>query len=196
MDEKRRQLDPCPPRPRHAELNLPLEFAMKPDDESSVEDEVVLMESLLDTRTPVPQAPALIPQKSFKVNAKARDSRVIAAELRLQSYQTLTVAAKGRKILVGPSKLRAYFIWHYNEALNPEAIAKLLRDPPLQTRTVISYIIESVLTEKLAYNRMRMRNELLIHGTLLHESISTLSTYQALAKECQITPNSERVDNT
>ena len=62
-----------------------------------------------------------------------RDERVIVAEVKAQNHK----ASKGRASLVGLSALRAYYIWHNNTDLKPADVAKMLREPPLQTNTVV-----------------------------------------------------------
>src|SRR2546430_11853938 len=39
-------------------------------------------------------------------------------------------------------------------------IAKMLRDPPLQTTTVVNYILESIRLEKLPYDKKRVADVL------------------------------------
>lgn len=109
-----------------------------------------------------------------------RDGRIVAAEMKMQQYRS----SRRRPVSVGPSALRAYYIWYGNEDLKPEAIAKLLREPPLQTHTVISYILNSVMNEDMPYNKSRMRDELI---PFLNPAATKGPKYQALLKACQET---------
>lgn len=84
---------------------------------------------------------------------------------------------------MGLSALRAYYIWHSNADLKPEDIAKMLREPPLQTNTVVGYILSSVTAEALPYEKARVRDELL--AALAPEALKS-TKYQALMKECQM----------
>lgn len=59
------------------------------------------------------------------------------------------------------SPLRAYYLWYNNEDLDAEDVARLLRDPPLATKTVVGYIIKAIQAEKLPYDR-----EWLLKGVL------------------------------
>lgn len=58
------------------------------------------------------------------------------------------------------ANLRTYFLWSQNPELSLEEIAVLLRDPPLQTRTVASYILEAVKLEELPYEQGRLKDVL------------------------------------
>lgn len=92
-----------------------------------------------------------------KQPAPPKDHRIIAAETWLMEYKA---TRPGGKTKAGPAALRAYFIWHSNDDLSVDSIAKLLRDPPLQLLTVCGYILEAVKVEKLAYDRVRLRQVL------------------------------------
>jgi hypothetical protein len=106
------------------------------------------------------------------------DERVITGELLARKYRE----AKKKSISVGPAALRAYYIWRSNDDLTPGDISKLLRDPPLQTNTVITYILNSVTSEKLSFDKARMKNELL---AILAPAARDSPKYQALVKECE-----------
>lgn len=77
--------------------------------------------------------------------------------------------------------LRAYYIWHVNEDLDPKAIAMLLRDPPLQTSTVITYLLNAVVGLELPYSRARVKREIL---SFLHPA-SLNGKYRSLVKDCE-----------
>jgi len=84
-----------------------------------------------------------------------KDSRITAAESWAASYRST------KKAKVGPAAARAYYIWYSDKTLTPEAIAKLLRQPPLQTNTVVGYILEAIRLEGLPYEKSRLENEVL-----------------------------------
>ena len=86
-----------------------------------------------------------------------KDSRIVAAEAWLMEYKATRSEGKTK---AGGAALRAYFIWHANDDLSVDDIAQLLRDPPLQLLTVCGYILEAVKLEKLAYDRVRLRQVL------------------------------------
>lgn len=92
-----------------------------------------------------------------KQPAPPKDHRIVAAETWLMEYKATRPDGKTR---AGPAALRAYFIWHANDDLSVDSIAKLLRDPPLQLLTVCGYILEAVKVEKLAYDKVRLRQVL------------------------------------
>lgn len=91
--------------------------------------------------TPAPTAP--------------KDPRLETAELRAAEYKE----SQEGKVKAGPAALKAYFVWDANEGLDCEGIASLLRDPPLQTTTVASYIMSCVKYENLPYDRSRLKTE-------------------------------------
>uniref|UniRef100_A0A8H7TPW0 3'-5' exonuclease domain-containing protein n=1 Tax=Bionectria ochroleuca TaxID=29856 RepID=A0A8H7TPW0_BIOOC len=166
MEEQRLQLDPVPPRPHHAELELPLQLATKVDEVEQEEVNVSTSDGVESEAkaTPSTSEPAEPRQedeerslageavkkleeehvpKSVGTNdasvqsnlapptpkrsppVKQIDSRIQAAESRLNQYRR----SKRTAVQVGPSFLRAYYIWYDNESLNPEKIAQIMRDP-------------------------------------------------------------------
>lgn len=86
-----------------------------------------------------------------------KDPRFVAAETWLMEYKA---TRPGGKTKAGAAALRTYFIWHANDDLSVDGIAQLLRDPPLQLLTVCGYILDVVKVEKLAYDRVRLRQVL------------------------------------
>ncbi|ODA80451.1 hypothetical protein RJ55_03409 [Drechmeria coniospora] len=160
LEAKRRALKPCPPRPYHAELGLPIpipipiptqQSELNPTEDSSRDvsaaQTVASTPSLARTKKPAqPASPA----------AKPRDARITAAEIEMKRFR----ASKRTPIATTPSALRAYYVWRLNEDLGPEAVAKLLRDPPLQSNTVVSYILDAITAEKLPYDKKRLANEI------------------------------------
>lgn len=102
-----------------------------------------------------PNTEIIPPEKQAKLT---KDIRIVAAEDDAKQYHDNTKNAR-----VTVSTLRSYFLWYDNESLTPEAIAALLRTPPLKTNTVVSYILESIIAEKLPYSKERLRTEVLSH---------------------------------
>jgi len=72
-------------------------------------------------------------------------------------------------------------LWHANHDLDPPALARLLRDPPLQTATVVCYILDAIRLGKLPYQKGRLRTEVLglVPKQLLH------LRYRSLVKACE-----------
>ncbi|KAF4120498.1 Ribonuclease D [Geosmithia morbida] len=171
LDEQRRSLDPCPPLPFYAELNLPLPvpdlgITNIPADETSAS-------SSPSQKTRPARSPAA-PIDGIKF----RDDRATAAHHRMQQYRS----SKRGPVSTGPSALRAYYMWHDNAELDPQAIARILRDPPLQTHTVVSYILSAVIDEGLSYDKDRVKRELL---STLKPDVFKVSRYQALKESCE-----------
>ncbi|KAM0252001.1 hypothetical protein ACHAP5_001326 [Fusarium lateritium] len=176
LEQEREKLQPTPPRPHFVEKNLPIQFLTADDvddsDETSEsgESEVITdVEAELDDpdvnitkpsvkatgTTTKPSTKTTLPGKQTKAT---RDIRIVAAEDDAKQYHKNTKSAR-----VAASTLRSYFLWYDNEDLTPESIAALLRTPPLKTNTVVSYILESIVAEKLPYSKARLRTEVLSH---------------------------------
>ncbi|ROW11679.1 hypothetical protein VPNG_05644 [Cytospora leucostoma] len=119
------------------------------------EDDGEITDGKATTSPPTPKKSA---PKGPKLGPPAKDPRVVAAETRLEEYKA---TRPDGKTTAGPAALRAYFLWHGNEDLDPASIAALLRDPPLQTGTVSGYILDSVKREKLPFDRVRLQREVL-----------------------------------
>lgn len=177
------------------ELDLPLEVAITLDDEVIEDEELLSLQDSSDAAGILlqnsksgqsdPTTPKAKPRYSRQSPASrasspstSQDARVVAAEHKLQSYRL----SKRTAVAARPCALRAYYIWYYNDDLTPEAIAKVLRDPPLQTHTVTSYILDAVASEKLPYSKQRMEDELL---SLIQPGSIISKKYQALLEECR-----------
>jgi exonuclease 3'-5' domain-containing protein 2 len=197
LDRLRENLQPVPPRPHHHEKGLPIRIAEPSPSEQTSEPaelsagaspQVEAAESKLAkvTKAQLHEAAASATTKVPSARAQrqankpaARDSRISAAETSMQAYYK---APKKKAISVGPSSLRAYYIWHANTDLQPEAVAKLLRDPPLKTNTVVTYILDAIVAEKLPYDKSRLNQEVLC---LLQPKALGLPKYRSLAQDHQ-----------
>ncbi|KAI1415240.1 ribonuclease H-like protein [Hypoxylon sp. FL1857] len=154
LEHHRKQLDPCPPTPHHAERNLPIRVTDKIELATN-EDPVVdaTEETDLEATTTTTTASSKSRRSSSRLPRLPRDSRVEIAEDRVACYRA---AHPNCRALA--SQLRAYYMWH-EQGLEPQIIAKLLRDPPLKTDTVVSYILAAVELEKLPIDTERLRLE-------------------------------------
>lgn len=110
---------------------------------------------------------------------QSRDSRLSAADAAVDKFKALVP-----KRLARTSALRAYYVWHNNQDLTPASVASLLRDPPLQTNTVVTYILDVVTSEKLPYSKSRMASEVL---SLVHPT-AVIGRYNTLAQTCDYSP--------
>lgn len=197
LERKRNRLKPTPPRPAHAELNLPIrlaekavvapaqdtvesadaEAAMKTDDDSGNtpdEDQIAQAQvvaqgvgkvATTDNQTITAQSVSVSAASISAVTGAvatsaatarpAKHPQVVLADTWVCEYRSGTkkppTAARAM-----PSQLRAYALWHRHEH-TVEDIARLLRDPPLQTMTVASYILEAIRLEHLGYDSERIR---------------------------------------
>ena len=107
------------------------------------------------TKSATPRRAAV---KASKPSAPPKDPRIVAAETWLMEYRS---TRPDGKTTAGAAALRAYFMWHANDDLGPEGVAALLREPPLQTGTVLGYILQSLKLEKLPYDKVRLKREVL-----------------------------------
>ncbi|KAI1131928.1 ribonuclease H-like protein [Nemania abortiva] len=170
LEHHRKQLDPCPPPPHHAELNLAIRLAdgievtdsediaptNKSTPRSSEEDltgamKLVSIEEkevktrLVQKKKPAPTAST---PKSLE---RPKDSRVEVAEDRVASYRASHPQTRSTV-----SQLRSYYLWHCYD-LSPAAVGQLLRDPPLKVITVAQYILTVIQSETLPVDRDRLR---------------------------------------
>jgi acid phosphatase family membrane protein YuiD len=76
--------------------------------------------------------------------------------------------------------LRCYFLWYHNPDLSLPDIAALLREIPLQTTTVVNYILEAARAEKLPFEKERLRDVL---GELPKEVVA--GRYRTLSRACE-----------
>ncbi|KAK0636356.1 hypothetical protein B0T17DRAFT_503820 [Bombardia bombarda] len=118
-----------------------------------------------------------------------KDARITEAELWASQYRLAhppTSASGFRAVVSGPA-LRAYYLWRNNEDLHPERIAALLRDPPLKTSTMVSYILDAIRLDKLPYDKARMRAEVACSATHLLQ----LWWYKEFLKELESDESAE-----
>lgn len=146
LEHHRRQLDPCPPSPHHAELNLAIQLA---DGVKVVRPRI--SKSSVSTKTKTTIVSDGKPASTPKLPEPPKDSRVEVAEDRVASYRMSHPQTRSSS-----AQLRAYYLWHCYD-LSPAAVAQLVRNPPLKTTTVVQYIISVVQSEKLPVDRDRLR---------------------------------------
>lgn len=185
LNHQREQLDPSPALPFHTEENKPIPIPpgldIPSEDEALAEDEVAdeqEIEAAVESEgsgvglaaaprsegTQVldqAQIPAVKGKESESTPAKIppppKDPRVEAAEEWVKGYRDDC----GGKIKAPPAALKAYHIWHSNEDVDCVSLAKMLREPPLQSSSVASYIMSSVHLEKLPYDKARMKTDVM-----------------------------------
>ncbi len=169
LERKRQVLDPTPPYPAHAELNLPILLAPGASPEvplplsrttvgtASIEREVdpTMINTSADSSSEEPQPPILgsisRPIKPFHPQVHQAETWVLDYRAGIQPPEVVRAMR---------SQLRAYALWHCHE-LSLEDVARLLRDPPLQMTTVGGYILEAIrLEKKLAYDLERLKTVL------------------------------------
>ncbi|KAK3685558.1 exonuclease-like protein [Podospora appendiculata] len=210
LDHHRKNLDPVPPLPHHAELGLPIELAhggLLPNaDEAQDQEQGAAAE---DAATAGPNEPVLTSKYLKSINdtinieqendlqepividttitttttakepkqaPRPKDPRIAKAELWANSYRFTNPKARSPAYI-----LRAYYLWYKNEDLAPEQVAALLREPPLQTSTVIQYLFEGIRLDKLPYSSRRMRIEVLER---MSKEQMTTARYKVFLRAC------------
>jgi hypothetical protein len=213
LEERRKSLDPTPPRPRHAELGLPIEIVLpapKPSDVDDNKNATTPAETVAPTDSasvgavpPTDSAPAVAAPPANSVSAEAvpptnsapaRPNSLAGPPnigdidprvLAADRWVKQRHAAAKQPLGASTSALRAYHIWHNNKDLTLEAIGGLLRNPPLKTNTIVTNILNALVAEKLPYSRSRLQDEVL---SLLAVDISKVWAWRSLAESSQKTP--------
>lgn len=201
LEIKRKALDPTPPCPYHAEENKPIRLAEGleiPTDEELDPDEP---EPTTPRRKYTKLSPSYLASAAetieldpdFDVTTVRSTSRssstpkpapapkhplVVAAESLSAAYRN-----SHPKNRAAPAALRCYFIWHDNPELSLEDIAAVLRDVPLQTTTVVNYILESIKLEKMQFDKERLKGVL----EILPKEV-VWGRYRTLARMCGDAP--------
>ncbi|KAI0883308.1 ribonuclease H-like protein [Annulohypoxylon maeteangense] len=167
LEYHRKQLDPCPPTPYHAERDLPIRLAygalLAIND-----DPVVDATEEMELEATAPTKPK---RTSSKLPPGTKDSRVEIAEDRVARYKSSHLNTRATFV-----QLRAYYMWH-EQGLDPQTIAALLRDPPLKLATVTSYILTAIQTERFPADMERLGAEIL--STMLEDTLQSRWPYIA-----------------
>ena len=164
LEGKRKALEPAPPRPSHAELNLPIRLAsgqtvathdeaaeeafaiLPPDPSISVEE---MARDFLNVAVEDPPTSSTLHPNPLKTPPSFSTSpEIIAANEWVSQWRS--ALPPNYKARATPASLRAYALWHYQEFDVPD-VAALLRDPPLKEATVASYVLEAIRIERLPH---------------------------------------------
>ena len=179
LEGKRKALNPPPPRPHHAELNLPIRLAngqtvatyddgaegteqnlteLPPDPSISLEEMArdFLNVAIEDLPTSLMSQPKVSERQPAPITCP---EVVTANQWVLQWRSALPSNYKAR---VTPASLRAYALWHHQDFDVPD-VAALLRDPPLKEATVANYVLEAIRVEKLPYAGRERLNRVIQH---------------------------------
>lgn len=173
LEHKRLALDPTPPRPYHAELNLPIRLSSglsipTDDEQTDLEDEPPTVDNPsnppsieelahdllnLKLKSPLPKTPKS--SAASKPPPKPPTPEYTTAQSWATTYRASHPSP--HKPTASPASLRAYALWHEQGHTVPEAAA-LLRDPPLQNATVAGYVLEALRREKLPFDTGRLED--------------------------------------
>ena len=179
MEAKRKLLMPTPPRPAHAELNLPIELAnghtvVTHDDE--VTDEVIdegfareqddqqmkveeMVRDFLDITMEDKLGNKRIPSSGIPTPRLEKPPEIVAAEEWANRWR-INRLSNGES-MASPAFLKAYFLWHHLGKEVPVAAA-ILREPPLQVSTVSNYVLAAIRLANLPYRVDRL-SDVLVH---------------------------------
>lgn len=191
MEKKRKALEPTPPRPAHAELNLEIRLGEQARDQITAEviedcddhgDSELVSESDMsteelardffhvvlasdpiceqglrkfsrrtNTRSKAPQN--FKPNRNTPAQDSSRDTESPTSPAPPRSDSYVDELEKANKYVdalrcsgygnLSPQALRAYSLWHEQE-LDIPIVASVLRKPPIQNRTVVTYIIDTL----------------------------------------------------
>lgn len=118
------------------------------------------------TATTMPAEEAETPQDSTRPKRVTKQTPVgmapkSAEYLRAEAWveEWLMGRPELRKPLASASQLRAYALWHV-QSLSLEDVGAHLRDVPLATSTVSSYVLTAILSEGLPFNVVRIKEPL------------------------------------
>ena len=162
LEKKRKALDPTPPCPAYAELNLPIRLAhgvvipVADEEQAAIEDEGWKSTVVVSQADFIDETPRSVSRKSVP-KSTMKPPQVVVAETWVCEYRAGVQPPE--VVRASASHLRAYALWHCHQE-SIEDIANLLRDPPLQRATVANYILEAVRLQKLTYDADRMRDVL------------------------------------
>ncbi|KAK8136889.1 ribonuclease H-like protein [Apiospora sp. TS-2023a] len=217
LEHHRKQLDPCPPTPHHAELDLPIRLTDGSELETSSDEELaeqpveeddqpqtlspaarrrLLKAHMQSKRGGTKDSAKSIPERSgpkdttkstpgrsgtkettkstpgrsstkdtdkatpeTEKEVRPKDARVETAEAWVAAFvkenQPADPVDRAKSHCASAYELRAYHVWHTNKGLSASDVAGLLRNPPLSTKTVVSYIWTAVRRERLPVDRTR-----------------------------------------
>lgn len=193
LERKRLSLDPTPPRPYHAELNLPIGLASggsipTDDEQTDIEEETLAPEDpskppsveelARDFMKMGIKAPVVAKPKSVKSSPKSPLREPTPEYTTAQNWVNMwrTTLPSSYRPSASPASLRAYALWHEQKYSVPKAAA-LLRDPPLQNGTVAVYVVEALRLEKLPFEKERLAE------AFLHVPEAGKARYKKFIKE-------------
>lgn len=100
--------------------------------------------------------PAMGPELQEASNWAEAFSAPSALPIPSEAKDPVSTPQGPRKARASPSQLRAYSLW-YHQQLSTSAAAAILRDPPLKTTTVATYVLQAVHCEALPFDEGRLQ---------------------------------------
>ncbi|PVH78229.1 ribonuclease H-like protein, partial [Cadophora sp. DSE1049] len=165
LEMKRLALDPTPPRPYHAELNLPIRIAEGVEIPSDAEAEEAELEpedptEKANTATTNPR-PKQLSEKELEEAKESASCHLDSLHTqhpkhRLNPHHPLPSSSLSSHHLRGRN-LRTYFLWYENPELSLKEIGAMLRSPPLSERSVAVGILEAIRVEGVKFEKERLR---------------------------------------
>lgn len=162
MESKRKQLVPTPPRPQHVEHNTPIRLASTAGASVATADNVLVEEDENESRNAVSQQTAT--PSSFGDNiindpdVERRHTALMNAEEWTQLYRQLhpkqVYKSPSQRTAASPAQLRAYALWHHQNADVSEAATIL----GVKETTFTAYVMDAIRQEKLSFDVTRFRS--------------------------------------
>lgn len=163
LEAQRKQLKPTPPRPHFVELMLPIRLADGVMIETTSEETEEIdpqnpTSPDLETTTPTAEPTPKAKRKPKEPKETPPPPKVSPEAQTAEAWVTtwITSLPQVHKIRATNRSLQAYSLWHI-QGFSVQEVAALLREQPLATSTVRSYILEAVQLESLAFDKARMR---------------------------------------
>ncbi|CAD6578201.1 MAG: hypothetical protein ASARMPREDX12_008674 [Alectoria sarmentosa] len=178
LEAKRRALEPPPPRPAHAELNLPIRLAngqtvqsfdegLESTKDASTDaplgpsisiDELVqdFQDVAIQEPAPLyPQLPSHPPPSSEPSSATPSKKHLAPKIIEANDWVAEYINSRPATIKAKPTKahLRAYYLWEM-KSMETEAISALLR---VEFSTVAVYVLQAIKIEHLGFGEERSR---------------------------------------
>ncbi|CAN9101655.1 unnamed protein product [Alternaria alternata] len=116
-----------------------------------------------------PNGPIPAPQSGIGLlDEPSRTPEYNLATTWAQEHLQLTIPSPSStapsRIRATVTHLRAYHMWYYQK-LSIDRMTQILRDPPLSSNTVASYILQAITLERLEYEQESLRDVLMLLST-------------------------------
>ncbi|XTI92624.1 ribonuclease H-like protein, partial [Cenococcum geophilum] len=208
LEAKRKKLKPTPPRPEHAELNMPIRLATSAKVVTAQKSSAVIPdEDSSDAEEDFETAPEDAEESEDGIETPSADGSSEADDLsdaefipstrRIGRPTPVTVAPKSAEYLRAEAWVEEWrtslpeqrkprasapmlkaYALWHSQSLGLGDVAAHLRDPPLAISTVSSYVLTTILLESLPFDAVRIKEPL---GKLPRHVVQT--RYKSILKK-------------